>query len=36
MTDHNPLPRCPYCGTPMVGEEKMVLHEKSWKGIEKN
>lgn len=23
MTDHKPLPRCPYCGTPMVWEEKI-------------
>lgn len=23
MTDHKPIPRCPYCGTPMVGEEKI-------------
>lgn len=22
MTDHNPLLRCPYCGTPMVGGRK--------------
>lgn len=23
MTDHKPAPRCPYCGTPMVWEEKI-------------
>lgn len=23
MIDNKPLPRCPYCGTPMVGEERI-------------
>lgn len=23
MTDHKTLPRCPYCGAPMVGEERI-------------
>lgn len=23
MTDNKPAPRCPYCGTPMVGEGRI-------------